>query len=115
MLAFRLDPALAAPESDAPPPDRVTAGAPQFTTWDIEARDGLHAGIWQSTPGAWRVRYDEWEYFRILEGHSVLTAADGTRHELRAGDSMVLRPGFEGIWEVRETTRKEYVILLPGA
>ncbi|MCC5983784.1 MAG: cupin domain-containing protein [Rhodobacteraceae bacterium] len=114
MLAFRLDPALATPENDTPSPARVIAGAPEFTTWDIEARGGLHAGIWQATPGTWHVHYDEWEYFRILEGHSVLTDADGTMHDLRAGDSMVVRPGFKGTWEVRETTRKDYVILLPG-
>jgi len=32
---------------------------------------------------------------------------------LRAGDSFVLRPGFKGSWEVLETTRKQYVILMP--
>jgi uncharacterized protein len=31
----------------------------------------------------------------------------------RAGDSFVIRPGFRGVWEVIETTRKDYVIVLP--
>jgi hypothetical protein len=30
---------------------------------------------------------------------------------LRAGDRMILRPGFKGTWEVIETTRKDYVIV----
>jgi hypothetical protein len=32
---------------------------------------------------------------------------------LKAGDSMILRPGFKGTWEVIETTRKDYVLLSP--
>ncbi len=93
-----------------PAPDRVVSGNPIHTTWDIEERDGLSAGLWQSTQGAWRVSYDEWEYCHILAGHSVLTTEDGTRHELRAGDSIILRPGFKGVWEVLQTTLKDYVI-----
>lgn len=112
MHCFRLDPALGAPETSAPPPERVIAGAPVFTTWDLEARDGLYAGLWQSTPGTWRVEYDEWEYCRILSGHSVLTEDGGAAIELRPGDAIVIRPGFRGTWEVIETTRKDYVIRL---
>lgn len=109
---LRLDPAAVAPETSQPAPDRLIAGAPVFTTWNLEERDGLFAGVWQSTPGKWRVLYDEWEYFRILSGHSVLTPDGGTPLHLRAGDALVLRPGFAGTWEVLETTRKDYVVRL---
>ena len=106
----RLTPQATEPEVSRPDPGRVVSGDPVFTSWDIEDRDGLYAGIWQSTPGAWRVAYDEWEYCHILSGHSVLTAEDGAQHVLRAGDSIIIRPGFRGVWEVIETTRKDYVI-----
>ncbi len=99
-------------ERERPSPDRVISGDPAFTTWLLEDRDGLYCGIWESTPGAWRVSYDEWEYCRILSGHSILTEEGGTPVELRAGDSFILRPGFQGIWEVVETTRKDFVIRL---
>tara|TARA_R110002096_G_scaffold113301_1_gene246356 strand:- start:1416 stop:1544 length:129 start_codon:yes stop_codon:yes gene_type:complete len=39
----------------------------------------------------------------------VLHGADGSRLEVKAGDSFVLRPGFVGEWDVIETTVKEYV------
>jgi len=110
---LRLDPAAAAPEHDRPPPDRVISGDPRFTTWNLEERDGLWCGIWEATPGKWRIAYAEWEYCRILAGHSVVTGRDGAEHHLRPGDSFILRPGFEGTWEVIETTRKDYVILMP--
>jgi len=99
-------------EHDQPPADRILSGAPQFTTWNIEEADGLYCGTWQATPGKWIIRYDEWEYCRILEGHSIITQDSGEAFELRAGDSFILRPGFSGTWEVVETTTKEYVIRL---
>jgi uncharacterized cupin superfamily protein len=49
----------------------------------------------------------------MLEGVSVITSVDGTARTFRTGDKFVLEPGFEGIWEVLETTLKRYVIHLP--
>lgn len=99
-------------EVGRPAADRLVSGDPVFTTWNLEERDGLFCGIWRSTPGKWRIVYDEWEYCCIREGHSVITGADGVARHVRAGDSFVLRPGFEGSWEVIETTTKDYVIRL---
>jgi len=99
-----------APEVSRPDPDRVLSGDPVHSTWNLVERGGLYCGIWESTPGCWRIVYDEWEYCRILSGVSVITDADGTAITLRAGDSFVLSPGFAGTWEVLETTRKDYVI-----
>ncbi|HEV7255617.1 MAG TPA: cupin domain-containing protein [Mesorhizobium sp.] len=99
-------------EVGAPPPDRVIAGDPRFTTWNLEERDGLYAGVWEATPGKWRIFYDEWEFCHILSGVSVVAEEGGKEHRVAAGDSFVLRPGFRGTWEVIETTRKEYVIRL---
>lgn len=98
------------PETSRPDPSRHVAGDPVFTTWNVEERDGLYAGRWQATPGTWRVIYEEWEYCHILDGLSILTEEGGTPRRLGAGDSVVIRPGFVGTWEVVETTLKDYVI-----
>ncbi|GAB1364928.1 cupin domain-containing protein [Rhodobacter sp.] len=98
------------PEVSRPDPAKVLAGDPVHTTWNLEEVDGLYCGLWQATPGKWRVSYDEWEYVYIHEGHSILTDADGTATHLRAGDSYIIRPGYSGTWEVIETTLKDYVI-----
>jgi uncharacterized cupin superfamily protein len=101
------------PEEGAPPPERVLEGSPRFRTWNVEeAPGGLYAGVWEATPGKWRIEYDEWEYFHILSGHSVVTEDGAQPIELRKGDRLVLRPGFKGTWEVVETTCKDYVIRL---
>ncbi len=100
-------------EHGAPAPEKIIAGDPRFTTWNIEeAPGGLYSGVWEATPGKWRISYDEWEYFHILSGHSIVTSDDGVQIHLKPGDSLILRPGFNGTWEVVETTRKEYVIRL---
>ncbi|ANL27445.1 cupin domain-containing protein [Rhizobium phaseoli] len=100
-----------APEFGAPEPDRIISGNPQFRTWNLEeAEGGLYSGIWEATPGKWRVVYEEWEYFSLLSGHSIVTEDGGEPVHLKAGDRMILKPGFKGTWEVVETTRKDYVI-----
>ncbi len=109
---LRLTPDAAAAATGAPAPDRLISGAPEFTTWNAEERDGLYCGLWRSTPGKWRIVYDEWEYCHILEGHSILTEDGGEPRHVKAGDSFILRPGFKGTWEVVETTTKDYVIRL---
>jgi uncharacterized cupin superfamily protein len=99
------------PEAGAPAEGRLISGEPKFRTWNIEeAEGGLHAGIWEATPGKWRIEYDEWEFCHILSGVSVIAEDGGEARTVRAGDSFVLRPGFKGTWEVVETTRKKYVV-----
>lgn len=97
-------------ETARPATEKLLAGDPVHSTWNIEDQDGLYCGLWQSTPGKWTVSYDEWEYVYIHEGHSILTDAAGKATHLRAGDSFIIRPGFKGTWEVLETTLKDYVI-----
>ena len=101
------------PEIGAPAENRRISGNPVFTTWNLEERDKLYAGIWHSTEGKFRIEYDEWEYCYILEGYSIVQDDEGETHHLRAGSRFVIRPGFKGTWEVIEPTKKDYVILLP--
>ena len=99
------------PEVGAPAAERIISGNPQFRTWNLEeAEGGLYAGIWEATPGKWRIVYEEWEYFSLLSGYSIVIEDGGEPVHLRAGDRLILRPGFKGTWEVVETTRKDYVI-----
>jgi uncharacterized cupin superfamily protein len=100
------------PETGKPAADRLIAGDPVFTTWTIEEADGLYAGIWQATPGKWRIAYDEWEYFSLTAGTSIITPDGGDPLVMTKGDSYIIRPGFTGTWEVVETTIKDYVIRL---
>jgi uncharacterized cupin superfamily protein len=75
------------PEVSRPDPEKLISGDPVHTTWNLEETDGQ-------------------------SGYSILTSADGTVTQLHAGDSLIIRPGFAGTWEVVETTLKDYVIRL---
>ena len=99
------------PETSRPEAEKLIAGDPVHTTWNVEERGNILAGQWHSTPGKWRIFYDEWEYFRLLEGTSVITDEDGHATTLRAGDAFIIRPGFVGTWEVLDATLKDYVIV----
>ncbi|TVS01585.1 MAG: cupin domain-containing protein [Rhodobacteraceae bacterium] len=98
-------------EISRPDPAKLLLGDPIHTTWLHENRAPLYAGVWRSTPGAWRVQYDEWEYFHVLDGHGTLTETDGTAIPLSPGSRHILRPGFSGIFEVTEPLTKDFVIL----
>ena len=99
------------PEISRPDPARVIAGDPVHTTWNLETRGNLYAGLWHATVGEWQCAYSEWEYVHILEGISILTDDTGHATTLRSGDSFVIRPGFAGTWRVVEPTLKDYVVL----
>ncbi len=78
---LRFDPDhLGPPEETAPLPERIVSGDPRHLTWNFETLpDGaLFAGIWESSPGAWRVDYEEWEFCSLLSGVSILHE-DGER------------------------------------
>lgn len=99
------------PELGSPKPERILVGEPKHRTWNVEDDgEGTYAGLWESTPGEWRIEYDEWEFCHIVSGEGTVTHDDGTTLRYGPGDAFVLRPGFRGTWRVDLTTRKHYVI-----
>lgn len=91
--------------------DRVVEGAPHTVSClDYARGDKIYAGEWSATEGAWRVKYDEWEFCHLLEGACELVADDGAVQRFTAGDSFVIEPGFSGVWRVLEPMRKRFVV-----
>ncbi|RZI97983.1 MAG: DUF861 domain-containing protein [Rubrivivax sp.] len=99
------------PRSYHLPAEKLITGNPLQTLWlrYLDATGNFSTGHWHSEVGKWHVAYTEEEYCEVLEGLSVLTAADGTAHTLRAGDRFVIPRGFSGTWEVLQPTRKFFV------
>lgn len=93
-------------------PERRVQGNPQLTLWQhyTDPTGQFSVGEWQGEVGAWRVQYTEEEFCQIIEGVSILRGDDDTETTVRAGDRFVIPAGFNGVWEVRERTRKTYVI-----
>lgn len=67
-------------------------------------------GIWECTPGAFRRGVKEAEYSYIISGEGSFTPDGGAPLEFRAGDTLCFPPGSQGVWTIRQTVRKSYVI-----
>jgi hypothetical protein len=96
----------------APPADRLLGGNPEHKARNYFSDSGgrFFAGIWESTPGRWRVRYTENEFCHLTRGRIRIADSAGQQWSFKAGDSFVIPAGFAGTWEVLEPTAKLYVI-----
>ena len=112
----KFDQPATAPEIDHPREERREIGAPERRTWVLyeSAPAGLVAGIWECEPGRWRIQMDptEHEYMVVLAGRCRLHATDGTFTETGPGEALVIPAGFAGSFEVLETLRKHFVIVV---
>jgi uncharacterized cupin superfamily protein len=100
-----------------PPADRLLAGDPEQTARNFfsDSSGRFFAGVWESTPGRWRVRYTENEFCHLTRGRIRIADASGGQWTFKAGDTFVIPAGFAGTWEVIEPAAKLYVIYEPAA
>jgi uncharacterized cupin superfamily protein len=105
-----------APDIDFPRAERREIGAPERRTWVLyeSGPAGLVAGIWECEVGRWRIQMDptEHEYMVVLAGRCRLHDASGTFAEAGPGEALVIPAGFAGSFEVLETLRKHFVIVV---
>ena len=74
----------------------------------------LRVSIFESTPAKTNHRTrptDVDEFVHVLSGKLILTETNGTSHEYRPGDSLVLPVGYTGTWEMQGNYR-ELVVLM---
>jgi uncharacterized cupin superfamily protein len=102
-----LDPARLAPGSRMP--------AQHLRNLYTDATGKFFAGIWRSSPGAWRVSYTENELCVLTEGRVRISDDSGRTWTFGPGDCFVMPAGFHGLWEVLEPARKFYAIYEPSA
>ena len=104
------------PQTSRVAPQKLIAGNPLQSLWNqySDPTSRFFSGVWQSEPGKWHIHYTEEEFCQILGGVSVVTDAEGVSTTLRPGDNFVIPRGFQGTWEVLETTRKIYVVYESG-
>jgi len=77
----------------------------------------LHVSIFESTPAKTNHRTrptDVDEFVYVLSGKLILTEANGTKHEYRPGDSLVLPIGYTGTWEMQGNYRELVVEMQKG-
>src|SRR5262245_25610528 len=75
-----------------PAPERVVAGVPRqlIQNFFSDKTGQFHCGIWQSTPGRWRVKYTENEFCHVTEGRVRISDAYGRSKVFGPGESFVV-------------------------
>ncbi|MFG0852953.1 cupin domain-containing protein [Pseudomonas sp. FYR_2] len=71
---------------------------------------GASIGVWESSPGVFRRYLKNREFSHIVSGWCTFTPDGGEPVELRAGDAVLFPENCEGVWDIRETLRKTYVL-----
>ncbi|MGE8063182.1 cupin domain-containing protein [Pseudomonas sp. NPDC089547] len=71
---------------------------------------GASIGVWESSPGVFRRHLKNKEFSHIVSGWCIFTPDGGEPVELRAGDAVLFPENCEGIWDIRETFRKTYLL-----
>ncbi|SDO68048.1 cupin domain-containing protein [Pseudomonas jinjuensis] len=97
----------------APSPVKEPIGTPVSATaiHAEESADGLLTGVWECSPGRWRRQVMEREFSHFIAGHCFFIPDDGDPIELRAGDAVLFPANCQGIWDIRESVRKSFVII----
>lgn len=69
------------------------------------------SGIWECSPGRFERQVAQAEVMHILRGSCSFTPEGGEPLEIRAGDTAFFPAHTTGVWHIRETVRKVYVVL----
>ena len=73
--------------------------------------DGLpEAGVWECTPGSWRLDLPRDELCHFVSGRATYTADDGEVIEIEPGTVVHFREGWAGSVVVYETIRSVYML-----
>ncbi len=99
---------------DYPRPDRLVKANPKRETYSLYEHPHMDCGIWQCEVGAWRIVFaaNKQEFFQIIEGLVRLHDQQGGVVEIGAGQAGIIPPGFEGTFEVVQTVKKYYVVVV---
>lgn len=93
-------------------PEKIISGHPQsaYKILYTGKTEEFAAGIYECTPGKWKIRYTEDEFCTLVEGIVRLTNDKGEMQEFRAPASFLIPAGFSGTWEAIGKIRKFFVL-----
>lgn len=95
------------------PAEDMISGNPDTTMWTAFSgpMSSVISGIWESEAFHKPMsRPAMVEYFYILEGQVKLTDEDGNSEVFGPGQGVMIKPGFDGIWESLTKVRKHFFI-----
>lgn len=101
--------------------DSAPVGKPLSTpvavtsSFGVERPNQVEIGVWECTPGIWRRAIAEQEFCHFIAGRGSYTPEGEAPIPFQAGDSILLPANSFGVWDIKETVRKSYVLIKRGA
>lgn len=77
----------------------------------IPGKESTDTGIWECSPGKFRRQIVAGEVMHILAGECTFTNEEGEVTHIKAGDSLFFPPNTTGVWDIKSTLRKIYVLI----
>ena len=72
------------------------------------------SGIWECSPGRWRRQLVQAEFCHFFEGELTFEPDEGEPIHIKAGDAVIFPANSTGIWDIKQTARKFYVLFNPA-
>lgn len=92
------------------PSEKLLAGNPDIinTLFYKDGAGNFTCGIWECTPCSFTAKYDEDEFYYMVEGKVVIRDDLGGAATFVPGDVILVPAGFTGSWDVVAYTKKFY-------
>lgn len=68
------------------------------------------SGLWECSPGRWRRQILQAEFCYFLEGELTFEPEAGDPIHIAGGDAVFFPANSRGVWDIRRTARKLYVM-----
>ncbi|SDS23019.1 hypothetical protein SAMN05216198_1488 [Halopseudomonas litoralis] len=72
---------------------------------------GTHMGVWECSPGQFERMVPQAEYSYFLSGEGCFTPEGSEPVQFCAGDMIYFQADTKGVWNIRQTVRKAYLII----
>ena len=87
--------------------------SPQVSARTISNDGSIHVGVRECTPGGWSiVDRGDTDAASTVSAKGVVTGADGVEHVPVPGPVLTLPKGWPGRWDITESLRKVYGIVV---
>jgi uncharacterized protein len=93
--------------------DQTDLSAPVAVPVTISANHNARtrAGVWECSPGKFQRQVAQAEFCHFLSGECSFTPENGgPTIEIRPGDVVFFPPNSMGVWDIRQTSRKVFIV-----
>jgi uncharacterized protein len=108
---FRADQTDLSAPVGVPVPIGSPVPAVRTSTISADHNARAQAGVWECSPGKFQRQVAQAEFCHFLSGECTFTPqGGGPPIEIRPGDVVFFPPNSMGVWDIRQTSRKVFIV-----